>query len=114
MISVGVIGMEKWWEVFSAANPNVHIEETLLYFLFRIIAFALEAALAMQTIFILLLVTSFFIRTNDTPQKDSSQLKNKPVCPNCKETMDVIRKGTRDEKERFYCKTCKKYFTKKE
>lgn len=39
-----------------------------------------------------------------------SKEKVTAICPICNESKDVIKKGTRNDIQRFYCKKCKKVF----
>lgn len=112
MSQFGIVGINAWWEQYTVLNPNVVLEQTTMYWFF-IIA---DRLLFLATLFEFCYVWILFIvwSLGDMKRLETKATDKKtPTCPNCKNDMDVIRKGTNKGIERFCCKSCGKYFQKK-
>jgi hypothetical protein len=127
MSTFGVIGINAWWEQYSILNPNMLIEQTTTYWYFVIADVLLFAATAIEFCYVGILLIVWGIgdmKQLEAKAKENAKdrdnafpaLKKTPKCPICKNNMDVIRKGMNADKscDRFLCKSCGKYFQKKE
>jgi hypothetical protein len=140
MSTFGIVGINAWWEQYSALNPNVTLEQTTTYWYFLVADRLLFLATALEMCYVALLVLVWGIgdmKRMEAKAKESKEIeihlwddslleKQKPTekdcksikvpkCPICKKNMDVIRRGMNFDKtsERFFCKSCGKYFQKK-
>jgi len=149
LIQFATIGINTWWMQYSVTNPNVLPESTTIYLSFMGAILAIKIALAVQTLFIGLLLYLVLVRIKTDrdkridekqalinsarykpvtytvydappqqpdiiiaqPPKPATTPECRPPCPFCNTNKHLIKNGTRDGNNRYYCKECRKYFT---
>jgi hypothetical protein len=126
MATFGVRGLNAWWAQYSILNPNIVFEQTTTYWYFIIADWLLFLAAALELCYVVILFLVWCVgdmKRMEAKAKENADdwdnaipvTKKIPKCPNCKNNMDVIRKGMNVDKsyERFFCKSCGKYFQKR-